>query len=180
MVYVINMRGTSHYKVGFTNGEPLRRMAALQTANPIPLDLVAAVDGGRDLEAKVLRRWGRSSRAEGEWLTLSKKQLARLLNEDLGIKKSVGPVIEGDVFPVTITFRQWLAQQVGRDDVIGDFASDAMNDSGTPDDRAGRNRWYAHLRRRRACREAYMALDDAWAEFMSLRHKDKRKQAAQP
>lgn len=169
MVYVIQMRGTSHYKVGFTSGDVEKRRAQLQTASPVALDIVASVAGGRDLEIKVLRRWkNTSSAAMGEWLTLSKKQLGQMLRDDLGIEAQ-GLVIDGDLHPITLTFRQWLQQQEDRDDMIGDLARDAQRDAELPDDRAGQQKWLEHLELMGACAGAIEAFNRAWKEFTNLR-----------
>lgn len=65
----------------------------------------------------------------------------------------------------SIGFYSWLLSQVGRNDPVGDLASDVKSDREAPNDNAGKETWLSHLRHKRACREAIDAFKEAWAEF---------------
>ena len=70
-----------------------------------------------------------------------------------------------------MTFYKWLMEQVGRDDPIGDFASDAESDSSSPGRSAGREEWLGYLRwTGRACPEAIEAFKAAWVEYSATAH----------
>lgn len=62
-------------------------------------------------------------------------------------------------------FYVWLLRQVGRDDPIGDLASDAKRDSSFPVSMTSDERLRRHLRRKNACDEALVAFDEAFEEF---------------
>lgn len=55
-------------------------------------------------------------------------------------------------------FYRWLLRQAGRDDVIGDLAADAKTDKTFPADAGELYSLKAHLLRRNACGEAFVAL----------------------
>lgn len=61
-------------------------------------------------------------------------------------------------------FTTWLKRQQGRDDLIGDLATDVKSDSDRPDFKTYEE-WHAHLTRRGACEEAKAVLRLAWHEF---------------
>jgi len=64
-----------------------------------------------------------------------------------------------------MTFYQWLKLQGKRDDPVGDFARDAMNDSDRPKRRATLEQWRQHLFDMYACDGAMEALERAWKEY---------------
>jgi hypothetical protein len=60
-------------------------------------------------------------------------------------------------------FTQWLRQQVERNDIVGDLASDAQQDTRRkPRTRAG---WERFLTNAGACSGAHEALRVAWGEY---------------
>jgi len=61
------------------------------------------------------------------------------------------------------TFLVWLKRQVGRDDPVGDLASDTMRFSQHPF--GGVKAWRRYLIGHNACAEALSALDEAWKEY---------------
>lgn len=72
-------------------------------------------------------------------------------------------------------FYQWLMEEknINRDDPIGNLAQDMKRDSACPLPSKPSDRFYygtlhAHLIYSGACREAIVALDEAWAEFDGL------------
>lgn len=75
MIYFAHATGTDRLKIGFTAGDPLRRLKELQTGSPYPLDLLAAVEGGEADEA----RWHKDFAAErtgGEWFAMTPRLMA--------------------------------------------------------------------------------------------------------
>lgn len=67
-------------KIGYTTGDPERRLRELQTANPRKLVLLAAIPGSREDEVRLHKKFD-SDRVTGEWFTLSRsiKKLLRQL-----------------------------------------------------------------------------------------------------
>jgi uncharacterized protein YozE (UPF0346 family) len=63
------------------------------------------------------------------------------------------------------SFYVWLLKQVGRDDPIGDLASDTRRDSSFPVSTTSDEPIRHHLRRKNASNEALIALDEALEEF---------------
>lgn len=61
-------------------------------------------------------------------------------------------------------FVTWLKKQEHRDDPIGDLATDTLSCSDRPDFESF-SEWSNYLTRRGACREAKIALSDAWKEY---------------
>ena len=70
-----------------------------------------------------------------------------------------GPALPG--------FGDWLCEQTGRADPVGDLADDMRGDRRWPA-RGGVVDYIDHLTRQRACAEAIEALLDAFAEFHGL------------
>jgi hypothetical protein len=73
-VYVIRATGTTLYKVG-TATDPARRLADLQTASPLPLELVCTIDGDRATETRIHRALS-DRRTRGEWFDLPSQPTA--------------------------------------------------------------------------------------------------------
>lgn len=67
VVYFV--RAGEFVKIGFTTGCPFERMAALQTANPVRLELMGTCPGGRCVE-QLLHQNLSHARTEGEWFRL--------------------------------------------------------------------------------------------------------------
>ena len=62
-------------------------------------------------------------------------------------------------------FTTWLLWQIGRDDPVGDLASDVARDPDWPSGGRGPGRFLVYLRNRGACDGAIAALRAAWAEW---------------
>jgi uncharacterized protein YozE (UPF0346 family) len=62
-------------------------------------------------------------------------------------------------------FFRWLLRQLKRDDPIGDFARDAESDRSFPRTNNSLDGLKSHLFRLNASPEAFVALDEGWAEF---------------
>jgi hypothetical protein len=65
-----------------------------------------------------------------------------------------------------MTFNSWLLQQHTREDLVGDFAREARDDSEKP---RTINGWRSHLHEHKACERAKRSLEEAWNEYKSLR-----------
>lgn len=66
VIYFIQDSATLYIKIGFTASEPEARKAALQTGNPSPLVLLAVMDGDKETESRLHRRFA-AQRVAGEW-----------------------------------------------------------------------------------------------------------------
>lgn len=64
-----------------------------------------------------------------------------------------------------MTFNQWLKTQVKRDDIIGDVARNAAMDTKRKPYRGDLKAWIKFLSDGWACREAKLALIEAWKEY---------------
>jgi hypothetical protein len=64
-IYLIQSGGTGPVKIGLTTN-PAKRVAQLQTGNPMPLKLVAQIAGDRSVEGHLHRAFGRFH-LTGEW-----------------------------------------------------------------------------------------------------------------
>ncbi|WP_329103269.1 GIY-YIG nuclease family protein [Streptomyces sp. NBC_01439] len=69
-VYVIAMDGSQLVKIGYTAGNPVQRMAGLQTGLPVALSLLWHREGSRALESALHARFA-EHRVRGEWFDLS-------------------------------------------------------------------------------------------------------------
>lgn len=70
MIYIIAPEGSNTVKIGYTAGEPARRVAGLQTGNPARLVLRWSGDGDQLLE-RHLHVVFNDYRVQGEWFDLS-------------------------------------------------------------------------------------------------------------
>lgn len=78
-VYFVQAGGVDGpIKIGFTAGRPSTRMAALQTGNHEPLQVIAVVRGTPKLEADLHQRFA-AARRVGEWFDLVPELRALLL-----------------------------------------------------------------------------------------------------
>jgi uncharacterized protein YozE (UPF0346 family) len=62
-------------------------------------------------------------------------------------------------------FYNWLLRQAVRDDPVGDLANDSKRDASFPVAVTSQEQLRSHLRRRNACDEALVALDEAFEDF---------------
>lgn len=76
-VYLIRCDATDSVKIGIAR-DPLKRLAALQTANPSPLRLLGSVVGGSDVEAQLHARFA-EKRLTGEWFRLTNEDVTAIL-----------------------------------------------------------------------------------------------------
>jgi hypothetical protein len=66
VIYLIQSGEDGPVKIGITNADPMRRVAQLQTGNPIPLRLRASISGDASVERHLHSRFGQF-RLNGEW-----------------------------------------------------------------------------------------------------------------
>lgn len=72
-VYIFHAMGTDLYKIGWTNGDPLKRMADLQTGCPHKLRFVKAYIGTMKDEKSIhFQFW--DTHYYGEWFLFSKDE----------------------------------------------------------------------------------------------------------
>lgn len=72
MIYFVEAVGLKCFKVGFTEESRIyQRLMQLQSGCPVPLRLVAVLEGGKDIESRLHRRF-RSSQRFLEWFDWSK------------------------------------------------------------------------------------------------------------
>lgn len=81
IVYLINARGTSRYKIGFTVNMNAR-LSALQTGNHVDIYVVACmfVDNAADTELKLHTKW-KEFRVGGEWFDIPINYAVALLKD---------------------------------------------------------------------------------------------------
>ena len=65
-----------------------------------------------------------------------------------------------------MSFNTWLKKQSDRDDPIGDFARDALQDPNKP---TGIRQWRSHLQQCHACDGAVNAVERAYEEYKQMR-----------
>lgn len=70
MIYFAHAVGTDLVKIGFTAGDPAKRLKELQTGCPQRLELLAAIDGTEADEERWHKDFERD-RAHGEWFKLT-------------------------------------------------------------------------------------------------------------
>jgi hypothetical protein len=69
MIYFVRCGKLDWVKIG-TASDIAVRVQELQSGSPFPLRLTAVLDGGRDVEARLHKRFARE-RGSGEWFALS-------------------------------------------------------------------------------------------------------------
>jgi DNA-binding XRE family transcriptional regulator len=75
-IYAIGTAGTSSVKIGKTAGAVTKRLAALQTAHPFPLKVLASVPVEHDVSRieKAIHHFLEAERQHGEWFAVSLDQ----------------------------------------------------------------------------------------------------------
>ncbi|MGP3938413.1 GIY-YIG nuclease family protein [Streptomyces sp. 6N106] len=94
--YLVGMEGSPLVKIGFTSGDPKKRLASLQTGQPMKLSLLWSSAGNH--ESTLHRRFARH-RVRGEWFDLTPlgdpvrvvEDAIQLLNEGLTVPKQATP-----------------------------------------------------------------------------------------
>lgn len=91
-VYFVRAPRSKAIKIGFTLGDPFVRMAALQTGNPDPLELVAALPGSREDEGAFHARF-KPQRLTGEWFT-DDRELRAFIDGMLAMRPNITATFE--------------------------------------------------------------------------------------
>lgn len=65
-IYYIRCSETNFIKIGYTRGNPMARMASLQTGTPSKLNLMAVHPGSMEMERKIHEKLA-PHRVRGEW-----------------------------------------------------------------------------------------------------------------
>lgn len=76
-IYYIGSAETGRMKIGYTAGNPVKRLRALQTGSPTKLALFAMHPGTPELEQKLHRQFA-DARLHGEWFDASDELLIHL------------------------------------------------------------------------------------------------------
>lgn len=76
-IYYIACTATMHCKIGFTAGDPIKRMRGLQTGAPAPLVLLAVHPGTMEDERKLHEQFAEHC-VHGEWFAPSEQLLERV------------------------------------------------------------------------------------------------------
>lgn len=69
-IYYISSAETGRVKIGYTDGNPRKRLRALQTGSPTKLAILAVHPGTRDTERRLHEEFS-GDRTHGEWFDLS-------------------------------------------------------------------------------------------------------------
>lgn len=77
MIYFALASGTDLVKIGFTSGDPLKRLGELQTGCPHKLVLLGTSWGDEQKEASLHAEF-KDVRVSGEWFRLTTKTLIRI------------------------------------------------------------------------------------------------------
>jgi hypothetical protein len=98
MIYFSQAEGTDLVKIGFTAGEPLKRLRELQTGCPHRLVLLAAVEGGEQDEGNWHKEFA-TDRVNGEWFKSSWRlmlAIARAEVQEGGATARPRPPLKGE------------------------------------------------------------------------------------
>jgi len=88
-IYLIRLAETDHYKIGYTNGDPQKRLAQLQTGNSQPLHVVDSFSCVGTRTEKTLHTLFQKARLSGEWFELTELDVKNILNEGWRIENNV-------------------------------------------------------------------------------------------
>ena len=80
MIYFIQCQSTNNIKIGFTDGDPDKRKAELQTGSAAGLNLLFAMPGDRATEKAWHSKFS-ADRVHGEWFKPTGELLCRILDE---------------------------------------------------------------------------------------------------
>lgn len=76
-IYYIISAETGRMKIGYTKGDPKKRLKSLQTGSPTKLDIVAVHPGDLKTEADLHRQFS-TDRTHGEWFDVSDDLLVHI------------------------------------------------------------------------------------------------------
>lgn len=97
LIYVIRQRNSNFFKIGWTeqrrgeseNQTIEKRIAALQTGNPHPIDLEGYFKASGRKTEKSIHLYFYSKRKTGEWFLLDEKDLQNILSDDWRINNNL-------------------------------------------------------------------------------------------
>lgn len=84
MIYFAHAVGTDLVKIGFTAGDPTKRLKELQTGCPQRLELLAAIDGTEADEGRWHKDFERD-RAHGEWFKLTPRMMLAIARAEVAV-----------------------------------------------------------------------------------------------
>lgn len=87
VIYFIHATDTDRVKIGYTGGDPLKRMADLQTGSSHKLTLLSTVEGTQADESRIHREHA-ADRLAGEWFRLSVSLMVRIAGNELDKKQA--------------------------------------------------------------------------------------------
>jgi Meiotically up-regulated gene 113 len=76
-VYIAKCQG--YYKIGYTGGDPRKRIAELQTGNPFPVEYMGSISGSLEVEDALHERFAHKH-VRGEWFALNDADLRDILS----------------------------------------------------------------------------------------------------
>ena len=116
MVYILRMRGSDYYKIGYTGRDVLQRVSDLQTGCPEPLDVIATLEGDEALEYEMHRRfWQYKTQGGDEWFCIPSEIMKGFEHVKQENPSPVGGPSAFDVRP--LRGRQCDPATAGREDV---------------------------------------------------------------
>lgn len=86
-IYIIQAVGTDEYKVGYTGGDPMKRLRQLQGGNNTKLRLIGTIPGGMRKEKAIHKKLVLMGKRVGmadagsEWFKLTKQDVENILGQ---------------------------------------------------------------------------------------------------
>lgn len=96
MIYFAQAEGTDRVKIGFTSGDPAKRVSELQTGCPYKLRLLASVDGSEQDEGNWHKQFA-ADREQGEWFRMSWQLCLAIARAEAGAVSPVKPLVGCEV-----------------------------------------------------------------------------------
>lgn len=96
MTFVYVIRAGRHFKIGYSAGDPRKRLKELQTGSALPLFLMGYILGTHADEAALHRRYA-GKRAEGEWFSLGWGDVGAILDGELNAGDQQPAAQDGDM-----------------------------------------------------------------------------------
>ena len=116
MVYFIRMKGTNFIKIGFTSRDLKERMAELQTAAPLALELLTTFEGDESIESELHRQcWQYKTNGGDEWFEIPDQILEGILGKYDSNSENFNSAIGTSAFDVRPLSRRQLdhASRIG-------------------------------------------------------------------
>lgn len=87
-VYFITARSLNRVKIGHTNGSLRQRLSHINLTSPVEIQLEAAMEGGKDIEAALHVRFS-AHRKKGEWFEITPEIERLIASNPIGGKAQV-------------------------------------------------------------------------------------------